>query len=164
MQVERARAEDAAAVHALLEEAAEWLTGRGIRQWLPGVYPADRVARGVARGEVFVVRGADGALEATLQLQDADPEIWGADDGRALYLHRLTVARACAGRGLGARLLAWALAEADARGRALLRLDCVASNDFLRRYYAAAGFSERGDVAFGELRLTRFERPATGRS
>ena len=163
MRVERAQAEDTAAVRALIQEAADWLTARGIRQWIPGAYPADRVARGVARGEVFVVRGADGALDATLQLQDADPEVWGADDGRALYLHRLTVARVCAGRGLGAQLLAWALAEAAARGRTLLRLDCVASNAFLRRYYAAAGFSERGDVALGELRLTRFERSPPGR-
>ena len=74
------------------------------------------------------------------------------------------MARACAGRGLGAQLLAWALAEAAARGRALLRLDCVASNDFLRRYYAAAGFRERGEVALGELRLTRFERPVDSRA
>src|SRR5262245_59633300 len=121
MRVERARSEDAAAVHALLDEAARWLTARGIRQWAPGAYPAQRVAASVARGEVFVVRGANGALDATLELAAADPEVWGADDGRALYLHRLTVARACAGRGLGKELLGWALAEAGARGRALLR-------------------------------------------
>jgi GNAT superfamily N-acetyltransferase len=115
-------------------------------------------------GEVFVVRGANGALDATLQLQDSDPDVWGADDGDALYLHRLTVARRCAGSGLGGRLLAWALGEAGARGRALLRLDCVASNDFLRRYYAAAGFSERGEARLRELLLTRFERAVPPRS
>jgi len=32
MHVERARSDDAAAVRALVEEAAEFLTGRGIRQ------------------------------------------------------------------------------------------------------------------------------------
>ena len=80
--------------------------------------------------DIWVVRGANGALDATLQLQDADPDIWGADDGRALYLHRLTVARRCSGSGLGGRLLEWALGESGARGRARLR----------------------------ELRLTRFER------
>ena len=158
MRVERARGEDAAAVHALLEEAAAWLTARGIRQWIPGAYPAERVPEDIARGDVWGVRGANGALDATLQLQDADPDIWGADDGRALYLHRLTVARRCAGSGLGSRLLEWALGEAGARGRAHLRLDCVASNDFLRRYYAAAGFAERGEARLRELRLTRFER------
>jgi hypothetical protein len=49
-------------------------------------------------------------------------------------------------------------------GRALLRLDCVASNDFLRRYYAAAGFSERGEARLRELRLRRFERAVPPRS
>jgi len=158
LRVERAQADDAAAVYALFEESAEWLGARGIRQWLPGALPAPVVTAGIARGEVFVVRGARGGLDATLQLQDADPDVWGPDDGSALYLHRLCVARARAGAGLGARLLAWALGETAARGRARLRLDCVASNGFLRAYYTKAGFAERGEARLGDFVLTRFER------
>jgi len=100
-------------------------------------------------------------LPAMLTLADEDPEIWGAGDGSALYLHKLTVARASAGSGLGRRLLDWAADEARARGRLHLRLDCVAFNTFLRRYYAAAGFAERGEVDLGRVRLARFERSVT---
>jgi len=160
MRVERARADDAAAVHALYEEAAEWLGARGIPQWLPGAWTPAAVARGIAGGEVFVVR-AGTKLPAMLTLVDEDPEIWGAGDGSALYLHKLTVARASAGSRLGRRLLDWAAGEARARGRLHLRLDCAAFNTFLRRYYAAAGFAERGEVDLGRVRLARFERSVT---
>ena len=157
MRVERARSDDAGAVRALVDEAAEWLSARGIRQWTPGSFGEIAIAAGIAHGEVYVVRaGAD--LAATLALVDEDPEVWGPGDGTALVLHKLTVARASAGAGLGRRLLDWACEQAVTHGRFKLRLDCVASNDFLRRYYAAAGFEERGDVDLGRVRLTRFER------
>jgi GNAT superfamily N-acetyltransferase len=160
MHVERARSDDAAAVRALVEEAAEFLSARGIRQWIPGALPALVIPGGIARGEVWVVRsGAE--LAASLTLEDEDLETWGASDGSALYLHRLVVARAHAHSGFGRRLLAWARDEARARSRAHLRLDCVASNTFLRRYYAEAGFAERGEVGLGRVRLARFEQ-ATG--
>jgi GNAT superfamily N-acetyltransferase len=156
MHVERARTDDAAAVRALVEEAAEFLSARGIRQWAPGALPALVIPRGIARGEVWVVR-AGAQLAGSLALEDEDLETWGPSDGSALYLHRLVVARAHAGTGLGRRLLAWARDEARARGRRSLRLDCVASNTFLRRYYSDAGFEARGEVDLGRVQLARFE-------
>jgi GNAT superfamily N-acetyltransferase len=156
MRVERAGEADASAVRALFDEAAAWLVARGVRQWSPGSWPEAAIAAAIARGEVRVVRGPE-CLAAALSLSDEDPEIWGPSAGRELYLHKLTVARAHAGTGLGRRLLGWARSEARARGRELLRLDCVSGNAFLRRYYADAGFAERGEVELGRVRLARFE-------
>ncbi|MEX2208654.1 MAG: GNAT family N-acetyltransferase [Myxococcota bacterium] len=158
MKPELARPDDADSVYRLLNDAAVWLEARGIEQWKPGALPRAVVSGGIRAARVFVVRASD-ALIATLQLEDSDPATWGADAGDALYLHRLCVARTHAGDGLGLRLLDWAAATARARGRRLLRLDCVASNDALRRYYARAGFAERGEVDVG-VRLARFERVA----
>jgi GNAT superfamily N-acetyltransferase len=129
---------------------------RGIPQWRPGSWPESAVAAAIARGEVWVVRDA-ACLAAALSLADEDPEIWGPSEGKELYLHKLTVARARAGAGLGGRLLDWARAQARERRRELLRLDCVASNAFLRRYYSDAGFAERGEVDLRRVRLARFE-------
>ncbi len=160
MLVERARPDDATAVRALVEQAAEHLTARGIVQWKPGALPELVIRDAIARGELWVVRGdcdRDAGLAAALTLQDADAEIWGADDGSALYLHRLVVARAHAGTGLGRRLLDWACDRGRELERRSLRLDCVASNGFLRSYYGAAGFEERSEVQLGAVRLARFE-------
>jgi len=153
---ERARPQEADSVYNLLDDAAVWLSARGIEQWKPGELPRSVVRDGIARGEVFVVR-AENTLVATLQLQESDTETWGPDAGDALYVHRLCVAQSHAGQELGRRLLDWAGTTARARGRRWLRLDCVASNDRLRRYYASAGFTERGEVVVG-IRLARFER------
>ena len=158
MKPELAHPEDVDAVYALLHDAAVWLTVRGVSQWKPGALPRSLVENGIARGEIFVVRSPS-RLVATLQLTESDPEIWGDDAGVALYLHRLCVARADSGKGLGLRLLDWASAEARTRGRRMLRLDCVASNVALRRYYEAAGFEPRGEVDVGIV-LARFERVA----
>ena len=156
MRVERAVPEDAHAVRALFDQAAGWLTARHVRQWRPGSWPEPAISSAIARGEVWVVRG-DSSLAATLSLLDADPEIWGPSAGRELYLHKLVTARERAGERLGARLLDWAREQARARGRSWLRLDCVSGNPFLRRYYADAGFAERGEVDLGRVRLARFE-------
>ena len=157
MEVERARSDDAEAVRALVEEAAAFLTARGIRQWAPGALPSSVIPRGIARGEVWLVR-AGPQLAAAVTLEDEDRETWGPSDGAALYVHRLVVARALSGTGVGRRLLDWAAGEAQRRGRRWLRLDCVATNTFLRRYYADAGFEPRGEVDAGAVRLARFER------
>ena len=157
MRVERARPGDEAAVRTLLEDAASWLTARGIRQWLPGALPEAVITSGIARGSLFVVRDG-GALAASLDLSEEDPPVWGPSDGTALYLHRLVVARSHARRGLGAKLLDWARNQVRRRGHTRLCLDCVASNAFLRRYYADAGFAERGLVDLGQVQLARFEQ------
>ncbi len=88
-------------------------------------------------------RGVDGGA-----LQWEDPRFWGDDgtDGRAGYVHRLVVRRAHAGRGLGARILAWADENVRAGGRSHLRLDVVSHNAPLRRYYETAGFEHVRDV------------------
>jgi GNAT superfamily N-acetyltransferase len=52
--------------------------------------------------------------------------------------------RRMAGQGLGARLLEWAELRARTAGRPFLRLDCLETNDRLRRYYRDRGFSEAG--------------------
>jgi hypothetical protein len=51
--------------------------------------------------------------------------------------------------------------EIRARGRELLRLDCVTINTRLNEYYRAAGFAPMGPVAIPEapeLTLSRYQR------
>jgi GNAT superfamily N-acetyltransferase len=59
----------------------------------------------------------------------------------ALYTHKLTVARAYAGRGLGAELLDWAGTRAADIGATWLRLDVWTTNLDLQRYYLEQGFT-----------------------
>jgi len=103
-------------------------------------------------------------LAGTLRVLLREPVVWpeAADDG--VYVHSLAVRRVWAGQGLGLRLLEWAGNRAVFIDRSYVRLDCVANNEFLRRYYEQAGFAERGEIEarypepVGTLRLQRYEK------
>jgi GNAT superfamily N-acetyltransferase len=126
----------------VLDEAADWLRGRGVEQW-PARFERSWVEGAVRRGETWLAL-ADGAVSGTVTLDAAD-SVWDDLPGAAaLYVHRMAVRRAA--RGLGAVILGWAAGLARQQGRDALRLDCVAANGRLRGYYEAAGFAHRGDV------------------
>ena len=59
----------------------------------------------------------DGEPVATFTLLLDDPKFWGERPPDAVYLHKLAVRRAYAGRGLGARIVDWVDGEARRLGR-----------------------------------------------
>jgi GNAT superfamily N-acetyltransferase len=77
------------------------------------------------------------------------------------------------GSGIGEQLLAWASQQVVDRGCRYLRLDCVATNTVLRRYYERFGFVYCGDVELpwppgqrlsqgSRALVSRFELPVPG--
>lgn len=128
----------------MLDEAARWLAGRGVRQWPPR-FEAAWVEGAISRGETWLVEVA-GRTAGTVTL-DCSDALWADTPGSAAYVHRMAVCRWAA--GLGAVILDWAAATARDRGAGALRLDCVSSNTRLRAYYEARGFTHLGDVPVG---------------
>jgi GNAT superfamily N-acetyltransferase len=148
-----AQASDVDTLQGLIYEAAVWLKSRGIQQW-PARSPLprhflDEIERRLARGESYLACLGDRVV-GTISLQREDTEMWGPDDGAALYVHGLVVSRAVSGTQIGLRLLRWAEDMAAAAGRRFLRLDCWAGNPALCAYYERAGFVRRGQVDEGE--------------
>ncbi|MGH7704448.1 MAG: GNAT family N-acetyltransferase [Candidatus Dormibacteria bacterium] len=129
---------DVERVEDLLAEAAAHARERGFEQW-PERFSTEFVAIGVARREVRVAE-LDGRVMACCWLLWQDLEFWGQDDGRAGYLHRLAAADRSRGTGVGRELLLWAQREVATAGREYLRLDCLAANRRLRRWYESLGF------------------------
>jgi len=137
----------------LLDEAAVWLRARDILQWPPRFSDVDdwraaRIASYVEDGQAWLVR-ISSEVVATFTIGAADPDYadgWpdGPDD--ALYIFRMAVRRAWAGRNLGGRILDWASARALARGHKWLRLDCHRDNTALQNYYEARGFIRVGTL------------------
>ncbi len=150
----------------LLEELADWLETRGIRQWPRGRVrrSPEYFAESIDRGEVHLAF-LDRELAGTLRLLMRDPIVWpefNSDD--AVYVYNLGVRRRWAGREMGGRLLGWAERRAASLGRRFVRLDCMPDNAFLRGYYERHGFVARGEVdarypdPVGLERLCRFEK------
>jgi predicted ABC-type sugar transport system permease subunit/GNAT superfamily N-acetyltransferase len=137
---------DVPAVVALMDGAVAWLVAEGrADQWGTDPYSTEprRVAAisSMAAGrELHVAVSGDnvvGALAVGSALSYvppvAEPE---------LYIRLLVTDRACAGRGIGGRLLEHARTIARAGGVELLRVDCYAGPDrALIRYYEEQGFT-----------------------
>ena len=162
-RLEHAQRDDIDAFVELLEAAAQWMVARGIEQWRPG---AMRVQRGTfaaaqAVGDLYVVREGGRVIGGVLLRSEPDP-IWrNSPEPSSLYLGKLVVARDRVGSGLGTRIVEACERIARERGVAWLRLDCVASNESLARYYQRIGYYPRG-VVQGLLRHDKCMAPRAG--
>lgn len=128
----------------LRESLVTWMKQVGIVQWEHGEMNRVRVLHEADAGEWWAVRDGAGLLVAAVRTTREDEMIWGPPDRPAIYVHGLMVDRRYAHRQLGSRLLAWAVELAHEREVEVLRLDCVASNVALCRYYVQQGFHQIG--------------------
>ncbi|MFK0290686.1 GNAT family N-acetyltransferase [Streptomyces sp. NPDC090442] len=140
---------DAPAVLGMLDAAVAWMNARGnTEQW--GTTPYSRKPGGVARVERYLAENEphiaewDGVPVGALVLDTGpNPQVPIPPAGEAERFVRLLVSdRRHAGRGVGAALLAHAVAEARRAGVALLRVDCWAGGGGeLVAYYERNGFT-----------------------
>ena len=146
----------------LLEEAGGWLFARGIAQWPPGSNRAQEPSFRVQleRGALLVVDADDGLAGGCLVTTDRY-EAFAERRGEAAYLHKLAVARAAAGGGLGARIVAGAEAWARGQGLPCVRLDCWDGSTTLRAFYRGLGYQELGAVPEHGYEVQLFEKALT---
>jgi ribosomal protein S18 acetylase RimI-like enzyme len=139
----RAGITDYDAVMTILREAADWLSARGIQQWYHWHMDAgEQILRERLEDHEVYLFQRDNWSIGTLTIQWTDPDVWGERgiDGLAGYVHGMAVARSAGGMRVGERLLEWAVATIAARGLPFARLDEMASNAPLCRYYEERGF------------------------
>jgi len=141
LRVRRATPDDARDVLAIWLNAAEWLQARGIDQWNPERFTPEGAEAAVRESEVYLAESG-GEVAGTYLLAWSDPYIWKElDNAESGYIHRLAVRRDLKGMGLGLRLLRHAERQIAGRGKRLIRLDCMADNKRLNRYYLDAGYA-----------------------
>lgn len=137
----------------LLRDAAYWMQSNGIQQWTPEQFNEADIIRYFEDREVYLALKED-ELIGFFTLQFSDPQYWGSlNDDSYAYLHRLTVAIPYRGTGLGSQMLNKAVEIADKKGCKGLRLDTVATNVRLNRYYQSWGFHYMGTNDMGGGRM-----------
>ncbi|MEU8250187.1 GNAT family N-acetyltransferase [Nonomuraea sp. NPDC048916] len=176
--IRRAEPHDVENIIGLIDRTASWLRTKKTDQWAtpwPSREGRDqRVRDGVLSGKTFVVCRSkrwplSRGLMATITLDyEPDRKVWCSDDDSepALYVHRLVVGRAHAGKGIGSDLLHWAARSAHgAWGATMLRIDVWTTNYALHDYYRGEGFAYIGDsdgaVEDGRKSGALFERGTT---
>jgi GNAT superfamily N-acetyltransferase len=145
--VRLARPEDVDTYAAFGGSAQEWLSSRGLSQYVPAAHDgyAPAVRARAESGTLYAVESA-GMPVAFFALDPAPSPWWPADGVEALYLSGMVVAREARGRGIGGEIIRWCIAEARRRGRSVVRLDCHAGNPWLCQYYESHGFVLQGRV------------------
>jgi GNAT superfamily N-acetyltransferase len=147
---------DVPVVAEMLDEATAFVRTMGRDQWqVP--YPQEKLRASVSDGSLYVVH-VDGEAAATFTLLLDDPTFWGERPPDAVYLHKLAVRRAFAGRGLGAQIVTWVGEETARLGRSFLRLDCQRDLPGIRSYYERLGFEHRGELERGTFAWALYER------
>jgi len=121
-RVSVAGAQDALVV---IREAAAWARARGIEVWAPHELRQETYEAAACNSEL-VVGYADATPAATMLLQSEDSIYWPQEPpGSAIYVHKVAVRRAFAGQSWLARLIDFAVEDADLRGIRALRLDTI---------------------------------------
>jgi GNAT superfamily N-acetyltransferase len=135
----------------LIDEAAAWLRGKDTDQWTkpwPDRRARDgRVRHGLERGETWIVWDGETPAATMTICERANPGVWpGGDDEDAVYIHRLVVSRAYAGRELGGLMIDWAV-QRELRKRPVewVRVDVWSTNSGLHDYYERQGFIRCGN-------------------
>jgi GNAT superfamily N-acetyltransferase len=144
---------------AILREANAWATANGMRVWNDAELHEAEFERAAAAGELIL--GFEGPrAAATMLLQAADAVYWPeAEPGSALYVHKVAVRRAFAGRGWLPRLIDFAVQEARGRAIPFLRLDTI-HRPKMQALYEQLGFRllvEEPMTRYGRL-IIRLER------
>lgn len=147
---------DADEAQQLMVETARWLHSKGSTQWGGLLKGQDdhNLSAAIERREVIIFKDVQsGELAGMVILQQQpsewDRNLWGLgqdDPGTSVYLHRLVVSRKYGGTGLGENILAWAESGVTYKGKDRIRLDCIAHNEVLNRFYQQCGYTYKGEV------------------
>ena len=136
---------DVSAAHALYNRTFDWLTTKGVRQWLLRLDEATFAKRQLA-GEAFAIH-IDGVLAGCVFVPFEALGYYG-DELKTLprwWMHTLVIDRAFAGLGIGQRAVAAVCDLVRELGGDSVWLHCVndANNaEVIPTYYARLGFDE----------------------
>ena len=160
LTVRGAQASDLEVIIDILEQAEAWLTSKGIDQWTPGVHRqyAQQFAAAIDKGLVFVAERSEGQIVASVVLSWSTDKLWPMPEVDAGYVSKLTVRRDISGYAVGLALLRWVERKVISVGRKYVRLDCLAGNHRLCKYYEDAGYTPKGEVEAHGYRLRLYEK------
>jgi ribosomal protein S18 acetylase RimI-like enzyme len=140
--IRRARFEEASSILSLWQMSARWLNSKGIYQWRPEYFNLEKVNKFMNDGFDVYLAELDNEIVGTYIITWSDPLIWEElDNLNAGYIHKFAVHREFQGLGIGSFLLKSAEEQIKAKGKTLIRLDCMADNLRLNQYYMDHGFN-----------------------
>jgi ribosomal protein S18 acetylase RimI-like enzyme len=161
MRIRPACIEEVDVLHGILTEAVRRLHEQGIAQW-DEIYPDKQaLARDIENREMHVIE-QDGRVAGFIVINEDQPPEFAAVQwtypGRALVVHRLTIAPACQNRGMATLLMDFAEETAAVRGYNCIRLDAFTRNPSALALYENRGYRKAGTVCFRKGEFCCYEK------
>ncbi|ALC85021.1 acetyltransferase [Bacillus sp. FJAT-22090] len=129
----------------MLKQVALWLKKKEINQWrfLLDSGEDKEIEQDINNRNTYIVL-KDDEIVATFTLlskqSEWDRHIWGDDlTSTSLYLHRLAIQPNYMNKGIGSSILEW-IQKNIRRDIECIKLDCVADNVKLNKFYKSNGF------------------------
>ena len=143
---------DFEAILEIRDQVAVDLLGRGLH-WNPNQLTREQLADWSDGGTLFVAE-IKSEIVGSIVVWRRDPGDWWPTEDRALYVRDLMISPHLRHQEVGATILRWAERYAAGIGSQRVRLDCLASNERLCRYYKESGYRHIGtdshDIAYFE--------------
>ena len=147
----------------ILKENALWLESKNVFQWPLDWLETirDEVEESV-RLEKFQCAEINKEMAVVVELGGSPEETWGNDLAKAIYIHKLAIRRKFSSAGIGGAMIKAVVELAKVQGARYARLDCVASNTRLRKYYESFGFVLQGETHNGHVDVALYELALEG--
>lgn len=146
ISIKEATIEEVSTIKGILYDTAVWLNKKGSTQWAGLLKGQDvhNIQKAIERKEVFVACNNNEVI-GTFALWDNqtewDIDLWGQENhSDYYYLHRIAVDRKRNEKRKGTILIEGAKSIAEKHQKKGIRLDCIASNDQLNRFYRSNNF------------------------
>ena len=142
---------DLARVVAIVTDAVCHMNDQGIYQW-DDLYPNTSILQAdIENRDMYVIENSSGIVGLISLNEEQHPEYedvpWTIT-GRALIIHRLTIAPEHQGKKLASRLMDFAEIEIAPSGYDTIRLDAFTQNPAALALYEGRGYRKAGTVRF----------------
>ena len=152
MMLVKATEKDFTPVCDLYQAVCADMLAHGLHQWRWGGYPsADMVQEDIEAGTLYVVREGEELLCAVCVIAADDREHSGINwlfGGKIGMFHRLAIAPAAQGKGLGKKVLADVIDLLRGMGCDCLRCDTFCENHRALALYRSLGMRDAGEVYY----------------
>lgn len=148
-ELHQAVPEEKELIEGILKQAALFIKSKGSKQW-NGILEPEKgkdnhdTAGAIKRGEVYfatINEEPAGMFLLWDHQSEWDRTLWSPNSSHDyMYLHRLAIMRKYAGQGISQRLIQSAIETAQYREKKAVRLDCIATKEYLNLLYQSAGF------------------------
>lgn len=165
MKIELARLAELDELHGIIRAATRHMDEQGIPQW-DEVYPSRAILKDDIEKQQMFVLGARRQKNGMMVLNEEQaPEYAEVDwkySGRALVIHRLTIAPAFQRQRLATRLVDFAEEFALTEGYDCIHLDAFTRNPAAFGLYERRGYRKAGVVRFRKGEFFCYEKKVEG--